>query len=256
MKVRPEEGTLMRMKASSALWSSVLATLVLAPAVVSCKNQQLEAPPPPVFPVVIRVDSDPGTPMPGAEIIRKERTIGTTGADGKAEFTFEGTEGDVYELKIVCPADYQSPPKPLSVPLRRLSDPSRKPEYAASCPPNFRKLVVALRVDAGDNKDPVAGLPVYYKSLNQYVGTTDESGALTAAFNIHPGDPFELLLKTSGNADKSFAKLIPQDQVIPITLKVVDDIQPVNFNFKVEKPKAVYVAPPSIPKPIGPTRRY
>jgi hypothetical protein len=243
------------MKASSAL-SSVLVLAVLAPVLVSCKNQQLEAPAPPVFPVVIRVDSDPGTPMPGAQIFRKDREIGTTGADGKAEFTFEGTEGDVYELKITCPADYQSPPKPLSVPLRRLSDGSRKPEYGASCPPNFRKLVVAVRVDAGDSKEPVAGLPVYYKSLNQYVGTTDESGALTAAFNIHPGDPFELMFKTSGSSEKQFAKLIPQDPVVPITLKVVDDVQLVTQTFKVEKPKAVYVAPPSIPKPIGPTRRY
>jgi hypothetical protein len=239
------------MKASFAL-----GVALLLPAVASCKHEQLEAPPPPVFPVVIRVDSDPGVPMPGAQIFRKDKEIGATNAEGKAEFTFEGTEGDVYELKIVCPADYQSPSKPLSVPLRRLSDPSRKPEYAASCPPNFRKLVVALRVDAGENKEPVANIPVYYKSMNQYVGTTDESGALTAAFNVHPGDPFELLLKTSASNDKYYTRLIPQDPTIPVTLKVVDDVQVASYTFKIEKPKAVYVPPPTLPTPIGPKRRY
>ena len=245
------DATLGGVKASSAL-----CVAVLLPVLSSCKQQQLEAPPPPVFPVVIRVDSDPGVPLPGAEIFRKDKQIGTTGADGKKEFTFEGTEGDVYELKVVCPADHQSPSKPLSVALRKLSDPSRKVEYAASCPPTFRKLVVALRLDAGDEKDPVAQVPVYYKSLNQYVGTTDESGALTAAFNVHPGDPFELLVKTSESKDKYYTRLIPQDPIIPVTVKVVDDVQVATYTFKVEKPKVHHAPPPSIPQPLPPSRRF
>jgi hypothetical protein len=226
------------------------------PIAAACKQQQFEAPPAPVFPVIVRVDGDPGVPMAGAQIFRKEQQIGVTGADGKAEFTFEGTEGDVYELKIVCPADYQSPPKPLSIPLRRLSDPGRKPEYGSSCPPNFRKLVVALRVDAGDAHEPIAHVPVYYKSMNQYVGTTDESGALTAAFNIHPGDPFELVLKTSGSKEKYFTRLIPQDPTIPVTLKVVDDVQVASYSFALEKAKVVHVEKPKLPTAIGPARRY
>src|SRR5204863_3010588 len=41
----------------------------------------------PTFPVVVRVDSDPGVPLPGASVIRKEVAIGQTGPDGKLAVT-------------------------------------------------------------------------------------------------------------------------------------------------------------------------
>src|SRR5258706_6061034 len=121
--------------------------LVILSTAVSCKKGQLDNPAP-SFQIVVRVDSDPGVPLANASVFRKDFLLGKTGPDGKLPITFTGTEGDVLEVHVTCPTDFQSPTGAILVPLRKLSE-SKPPEYATKCPPNFRKVVVVIRAENG-----------------------------------------------------------------------------------------------------------
>ena len=204
---------------------------------LSC--DRFKEPPPPVFDVVIRVDSDPGIPLAGAVVVRNQKDVAPTDADGRAKLTITGSEGDTLDYFVRCPADYQSPTKPISVVLRRLTDKSRPPEYTTACPPNVRRVVVVVRADGGPH------LPVTY--LGQRVAMTDASGAAHVLLNMHPGDQFELGLDTS---EKGYERLRPQNPTSPLfQVKPRDDIQLFEVKFTLEKGKIIYKA-----RPRGPTR--
>ncbi len=213
--------------------------------VVSCKKGQLDGPPPPTFNVVIRVDSDPGVPLAGASVFRKEQLIGKTAADGRLPITFMGTEGDVLDVKVTCPADYQSPPAPILVPLRRLSE-SKPPEYATKCPPSYRKVVIVIRADNGPF------VPITH--LGQTIGRTDASGTATFLANARPNDQLEFTLNTS--ADEAFKRHSPPDPKLQFLVQPEDEVVVLNQMFSVAKPPPVYVAPRVLPQPILPTRRF
>jgi len=226
--------------------AKILALLFGAPLFVgACRRDQLEAPPPPVFPVVIRVDSDPGTPLPGAKVLRKDQVIGVTDAFGKVSGTFQGTEGDVLEVKVQCPDGYETPKSAVPIPLRRLSE-NRPAEYSAKCPPTFRKVVVVIRAENGPY------MPVMH--LNQMVARTDASGTATILANVKPAEQLEFTLKTS--ADKAFERHEPVDPVVGYLVQPIDEVVVLNQEFKVKPRPAVYVAPKPKPQIIGPTRRY
>ena len=227
----------------------LVAALALA-AMSSCRREQLQAPPPPTFPVVIRVDSDPGRPLPGATITRKDQVLGVTDAFGKLTGTFQGTEGDVLEVKVQCPAGYETPKAPLPIPLRRLSE-NKPAEYSAKCPPTLRQVVVLIRAENGPF------MPVVH--LNQIVARTDASGAATILANVKPAEQLEFTLKTS--ADKAFERHEPVDPVVGYLVQPMDEVVVLNQEFKVKPKPQVYVAPPPVPTQItnshGPTRvRY
>lgn len=215
------------------------------PLALSCNRGQLDAPPPPQFPVYIRVDSDPGVPLPGATVMRKDQALGKTGADGRLGVTFQGTEGDVLEVRVQCPADYQTPTAPILVPLRKLVE-ARPPEYSTKCPPNFRKVVVVIRAENGPY------VPVTH--LGQVVGRTDASGTATFLANVHPGEQLEFTLKTS--ADEAFKRHSPVDPMVQYLVQPADDVVVLSQSFSVAKPPPVYVAPRPRPQPILPTRRF
>src|SRR5262249_3991551 len=127
-----------------------------------CGN--LDPPPPPPFQFYVKVESDPGRPVAGAMVMRGQKQIGTTGADGRAILTVAGLEGDVTDVTIKCPPELQSPAKPLAVRLTRIAE-SKAPEYGVPCPPMLRHVVVAVKAENGAN------LPVVY--LNKPVTRTD-----------------------------------------------------------------------------------
>jgi hypothetical protein len=216
--------------------SRALAVLVAAGATISCNGFHNEPPPP--FEVAIHVESDPGVPLAGAVIRRNNKDVTFTGADGRAKLTLSGNEGDAYDFYVACPADFQSPTKPVSVVLRRLSD-KKMPEYTVSCQPTVRKVVVAVRTENGPF------LPVTY--LGKMVARTDASGAAHLLLAMRPGDQFELGLDTS---EKGHERLRPQNPVNVFQVKPHDDIQLFEVKFALEKEKPVFHARPQRPKPL------
>lgn len=208
---------------------------------VSCADP----PPPPPFQVFVKVESDPGRPIVGATVSRL-RTGGpadagtssvTTGPDGRALLSIRGIDGEIADISVQCPDGYTTPSKPVSVRLQRLAE-KKIPEYSVFCPPSMRKVVIAVRAENG------SGLPVLY--LGKQVTKTDSSGAAHFALEVPPGAQFAVALDTSDRKD-----LKPQSPSKPFTVGQNDDVMVFDQKFEVEK-KRVYVAPPSIPRAIGP----
>jgi hypothetical protein len=220
--------------------STLFALLVMLTALGSLSCDRFKDPPPPTFEVVIRVDSDPGVPLAGAVVTRNQKDVAPTDSSGRAKLTITGSEGDTHDYFVRCPADYQSPIKPISVVLRRLTDKSRPPEYTTSCPPNVRLIVVAVRAEGGPN------LPITH--LGQRIINTDASGAAHVLMRMRPGDQFELGIDTS---EKGYERLRPQNPTSPLfQVKGKDEIQLFEVKFTLEKGKA----PPRAVRAAGPRR--
>ena len=77
--------------------------------VTGCAGMSLDPPPPPPFRVAFAVEGDPGNPITGAIVTRNEKTVATTGPDGRAELTLNGAEGETVDTSIKCPEGHTSP---------------------------------------------------------------------------------------------------------------------------------------------------
>jgi hypothetical protein len=170
-------------------------------------------------------------------VMRGQKQIGTTGADGRAILTVTGQEGDVTDVAIKCPADLQSPSKPLSVRLTRIADSNKAPEYGVPCPPMLRRVVVAVKADNGAN------LPVVY--LNKPITRTDASGAAHFALEVAPGAQFTVALDTSDSP-----RLKPQNPSKPFTVGQSDEILVFEQRFDMEKVK-VFIPKVNIPRALN-----
>jgi hypothetical protein len=214
---------------------TLIATLVSSLALVACRQRQEPSP----YEFVVRVTSDPGRPLPGAVFSYNDAQVGITKADGTVRLAIRGAEGEVFGLSVACPEGFRSPTAPLEVTLRRQADPTKRPEYAVSCPPRNRAVVVAVRADNGKN------LPVLY--LGQEVARTDASGAAHVLLYASPDDPFEVTL---GTAEKGAERLRPQNPSLKFVVKDQDDVLTFDQRFVVEPlPRQ---APPrsNRPKPL------
>ena len=198
-------------------------------AVTSASCSKFEDPPPPTYDIVIKVDSDPNMPLPGAVIVRNGKDLATTDNTGKAKLPLVGAEGDNLDFTVRCPPDFMPPQKPINVTLRRAS---RMPEYNTSRPPSVRKVVIAVRAEGGAN------LPVTY--LGKPVARTDASGAAHILLAMKPGDQFELGLDTH-----AYERLRPQNPIGTFVVKPKDEIQAFDVKFTLEKLKVVYKAGPA-----------
>ncbi len=201
-----------------------------------CKD--LEPPPTPPFQIFIRIDSDPGHPVPGATVSRNAKALATTGQDGRAMLTLNGAEGETTDVSIKCPDAYNSPVKPTSIRLTRFADKSKVPEYTVACPPSLRRVVVAVKAENGPN------LPVMY--LNRMITRTDASGAAHFALEVAPNTQFQVTLDTAENT-----RLKPPSPTKPFTVPQHDDILVFDQKFDLEKLKAVPQAKISIPKALN-----
>jgi hypothetical protein len=215
--------------------TTFLAALGLS-ACLGCKG--LDPPPPPPFQIFVHVDSDPGHPVTGATILRNNRILGTTGADGRAMLTLHGAEGETTDVDVRGPSPFTSPPKPMGIRLTRFDDKSKAPEYAVSCPPMLRHVVVAVKADNGPN------LPVVY--LNKVITRTDASGAAHFALEIAPNTQFQVTLDTS-----EYNRMKPVSPTKPFTVPSHDDILVFDQKFDVEKTRGFVAAKPTVAKPLN-----
>ena len=221
--------------------SAALALLGVLALMASGCGKQLDAPPPLPFKVTIKVDADAFHPLAGARVMHLDKEVGVTEADGRALVSLKGAEGDTAELVIKCP-DTNQPPPPIRVALRRLSD-QKFPEFAVSCPPLVRRVVVGVRAEGGAN------LPVVF--LGSVVARTDTSGAAHFALDVKPGEQFEVQLKTDDQP-----KLMPRNPTRSFVMPPRDEVVIFNQGFVLEKKKVVYhaVAKPTGPTVIGPNK--
>ena len=205
----------------------------------SCK--QLEEPPPPPFRVAVVVQSDKDVPLPGVIIRRGDKELGKTEPNGRATLTFRGEEGDQIDVWVKCPEGFDSPAKPTTVALRRLTDPNKLAEYPVMCPPAERKVVVAVRTEGASN------LPIKY--LGREWARTDASGAATFMLSGKPGDHMEFTLDTT---DKGNERLRPQNPTVSLVVDNKDNYYQLDQPFQVQRAKIVYTQR-ALPRPIGPT---
>jgi hypothetical protein len=203
-------------------------TAFTAFAASSCKD--LDPPPPAPFQIFIRIDSDPGHPVAGATVSRNNKVLATTGPDGRGMLTLNGAEGETTDVTVKCPDAFVSPTKQTSIRLTRFADKSKIPEYAVSCLPTLRHVVVAVKAENGPN------LPVVY--LNKVITRTDVSGAAHFALEVAPGAQFQVTLDTGENT-----KLKPPSPSKPFTVPQHDDILVFDQKFEVEKVRVVVFRP-------------
>lgn len=201
----------------------------------------LEPPPPPPQVINVRVESDPGRPLQGADLIYNGQKVGTTGADGVGKLKLGGRDGESFDIIVSCPQGYASPDRPVQVILKRLADPTKSPEYSASCPPSTRTVVVAVRADNGGN------VPVTF--LGREVARTDDSGAAHVMLKLQPGEQFELTLDTR---DKTNEGLRPQNPVASFVVGQRDDVFTFDQKFDREVKRPVGNWRPAAPK--GPVK--
>jgi hypothetical protein len=219
-----------RLASCSALLFGAVAT--------GCRSRPAPVP----YPFVVRVTGDPGKPLAGAIVSRGRVEVARTGLDGVATFDVQGAEGETIAMDVACPQGYKSPSDAVPVRLRRLSDPKQRAEYDVSCPPNIRKIVVAVRANNGKN------LPVVY--LGQELARTDSSGAAHVELDAAPDDTIELTLSTD---EKGNERLKPQNPSAKFIVKNQDEVFVFSTDFVVEAEKHAPVA--ARPKtPTGPTR--
>jgi hypothetical protein len=209
--------------------------LLLALAALAGACAPAQAPP---FEIVVRVTSDKDKPVKGAIIAHDGKKVGMSGDDGAAQLRLRGEEGESFLFNVQCPAEFESPVKPIQIILRKVVDSSRRPEYEATCNPSTRNVVVAVRAENG------AWMPVMY--LGKEVARTDESGAAHVLLQLKPNEPFELQLNTS---DKNFERLRPQNPVATFMVKHQDDLFSFDQKFSLEKKLFRYRG-----GPVGPTR--
>lgn len=192
----------------------------------------------------LKVVSDPGRPLAGATVLARGEAVGTSGPDGVVQLTARGAEGDVVAYHVTCPAEHRSPSEPVSVVLRRLSDPSRRPEYVVTCPPLQRTLVVSVRAERGPN------LPVMY--MGREVTRTDRDGAAHFVVKAPADETVELMLDTSDQP-----RLRPKNPTARFQVRQRDDVVVVDQSFQVQPPPRVWRrSAPSGPQRIGPVRTF
>jgi hypothetical protein len=199
-------------------------------------SMSLDPPPPPPFKVAFSVEGDPGLPITGAVVSRNDKTVATTGPDGRAELTLNGADGETVDTTIRCPYGHTSPTHPISIRLARTSD-GRAPVFKVSFPPTQRHVVVAIKAENGPN------LPVVY--LGKVITHTDASGAAHFAIEAPPGGQFQVTLDTDDNK-----KLSPSSPTKPFTVGTTDDIFVFEQKFDVEK-KKVKVSKVKLPQHLG-----
>ncbi len=176
--------------------------------------------------LVVRVDSDPGRPLPGATVSFLGKSVGQTDAGGAVGLAITGTEGENIALTVSCPDGFRSPDKPVNVVLHHLAEAGRKPEYDFQCPPLNRTVVVVVRADHGPN------LPVLH--LGKEIARTDESGAAHALVSVPANDDVEITLSTN---DPGSERLRPQNPTMKFMSSDGDELKLFNIKFALDPEK-------------------
>jgi hypothetical protein len=168
---------------------------------------------------IVRVSSEPGRTVAGARASLKNKELGVSDSTGAVTIKVRGHEGDVLPIEVSCPAGHR-PPAPVLVPLRRVGH-DVTPEFAATCTPLTRSIVVAVRAERGPN------LPLLY--LGRELARTDSSGAAHLLLDVASEDVVELVLDTTEQP-----QLRPKNPVLRIQPGPGDDITALSQNFTVQ----------------------
>ncbi len=186
------------------------------------------------YDLAVRVEADPGEPLPGAKLLHSGKELGRTNEDGRVVIRASGNEGERLELELACPEGYRAPAAPLSVTLRRSAE---RPEYFAACPPLSRKLVIAARLEHG------AGLPLRY--LGREVARSDASGVAHLVIEAESDKTIELTVDTSEQP-----LLRPKSPTARFRMPSRDDVVVLEQSFQAARKPAVRIQP----RASGPVR--
>lgn len=198
----------------------------------------MDPPEPLKYPAVVSVESDPGVPLAGAEIVLQNEVVATSGEDGLASLELRGSEGDILSASVRCPKGFLSPKEPLTMNLMRLVGIDTT-QYSVRCAPTERTAVVIIRAQNGPN------LPVLY--LGKQVAVTDTAGAAHLHFRLAPETSFDLALVTDGVKSPG---LLPANPIASFTTRDRDDVYVFDQKFKTPKRRVVRR---TAPVPVGPT---
>jgi hypothetical protein len=192
----------------------------------------------PPMEIAVRVESDPGRVVAGAEIREREQRV-VTGPDGIGIVKLYGTEGTVHQLDVTCPEGLIPPKEPLTITLRRLADPTKRPEYVIVCRPAIRNIVVSVRVRGASS------LPVRY--LGRELSRTDEAGVAHVLVRVAPQEDISIELGTDEKGNEQLRPINPRRSFIA---RNADDVFVFDQTFDLERQKTAARAS----GPVGPQR--
>lgn len=192
---------------------------------------------PTLFPVTLRVMND-ARPMPGAQIVIRDRPQGSTDAQGAFRMRMTGVEGATVPVTVRCPAGFVSPSEPITVTLRSTIAIDRNAhaggmETTVQCPPDQRIAAVIVRTP---NR---ANLPVFYQGRE--ITRTDLQGVAHMIFKVRPRDVLVFRLDTS-----SQPQLRPANPSFNVATREGDDVYVSTLNFEEA------AAPRVVRRPTGP----
>lgn len=189
----------------------------------------------PRYAVAVRVESDPGQAVAGANVVGAGKTLAKTDASGLAALSLTGALGAQIALSVRCPEGFRQPSEPVSVILRPAEPNTPAPEYRVMCPPSLRSLVVSVRAPNA------VGVPL--RHLGKELARTDAQGAAHALLKVTPGEGLNLVLDTSAPEHHA---LRPKSPSFKLTMPDRDDVVLFDQTFIVDAP------PAPKPKPVKP----
>ncbi len=204
---------------------------------------------PTLFPITLRVMND-SRPMPGAQIVIRDRAQGTTDAQGSFRMRMTGVEGATVPVTVRCPNGFVSPTEPVNVTLRSAIAIDRNAhtggiETTVQCPPDQRVAAVIVRTP---NR---ANLPVFYQGRE--ITRTDLQGVAHMIFKVRPRDVLVFRIDTTAQP-----QLRPANPSFNVATREGDDVYVSTLNFEdAPAPRAARrVVAPSVPtiRRIPPSR--
>lgn len=183
-------------------------------------------------------------PLPGAQILLRERELGSTDASGNFRMQTPGVEGTTVDLTVRCPNGFTSPAQPIAVVLRSTIALDRTQqatgiETTAQCPPTHRIAAVVVRTPNHGN------LPVLHNGRE--ITRTDLQGIAHMIFRVAPQEAITLRIDTTGQPN-----LRPQNPILTVTTREGDDVYVASQNFEEVVPRVV--RRPTIRRGPGPVR--
>jgi hypothetical protein len=195
--------------------------LVVATTLVACAGGARESR---KYPFTLLGESDPNEPLAAVQLMRNGKKVAETSADGLAEFTLLGDEGQRVALTAACPIGTTAYERELTTTLRTYAN-QKYPEVLVRCAPNERELTVVAMFENGPN------LPIQHRLKT--LAVTDKDGVAHFALRGKPGETFELVINTDEQQG-----LRPANPAAALTIGGRDDAQMLERSFIVPKQKA------------------
>jgi hypothetical protein len=226
------ENPAMNAHASRTRWLALPLTVLLSACSVLDPSASAPAS---TFPVLLTVQRDGATPVPGVQVLEGGHVIGTTDATGSVALELSGVEGGSASLALKCPEGFASPQKTLDVGLRHLAPGSPPPRFNSECVPLVHSIVAAVLAENGPN------LPITF--LNQVLGHTNELGVGHVLLEASEHQQITLTLDT-----RAQPHVLPQNPALTFVAPEHDALVLLEQDFTVKKAKA-RARGPSRPRP-------